>query len=392
MFVAFFIGVVEVWAQPVIQWQKTYGGSSFETANSIVQTNDNGFITTGQAASNDGDVIGNHGGWDILVVKMDSVGGLQWKKSFGGSNNDWAFSAIQTSDEGYIVAGYTGSNDGDVSGNHGDKDMWILKLDSNGAIQWQKLLGGSGWEEAWAVKQTADDGFIIAGRASSTDGDVIGVHGYLDYWVVKLSNTGDLEWQKSLGGSGLDIAYAVRQTVDGGYIVAGESDSQDGDVEGNHGGSDYWVVKLNFEGKIEWQKSLGGTGLDRGNDICQTREGGYLVFGQARSTNNDVTGNHGGYDCWAVKLGKTGVIEWEKALGGTGDDYGQSIHQSLDGSYILAGFTASNNGDVIGNHGETDAWIIKLSEAGSMIWQKTLGGTSPDKGVQSVRQMIKATS
>ena len=368
-------------AQPTIQWQKAFGGSLYERANSIVQTTDNGFVTTGQSESTDGDVVGNHGSMDFWVVKMDSVGIVQWQKSYGGSNIDWSYSIIQTMDQGYVVVGFTESNEGDVSGNHGDKDMWVLKLDGNGTLEWQKTLGGSGWEEAWSIEQTEDGGYIVAGRSSSNDGDVTGHHGYLDYWVVKLSTEGGIEWQKSLGGSGLDLGYSVSQTVDGGYIVTGESDSQDGDITDNHGSSDYWVVKLNFEGKVEWEKSLGGGGLDRGNDIHQTREGGYIVFGQVRSTNGDVTGNHGGYDCWAVKLNETGTIEWQKALGGSNEDYGQSIQQTFEGGYVLAGFTSSNNGDVMGNHGETDAWLLKLTEDGEIQWQRTLGGTAPERAV-----------
>jgi hypothetical protein len=246
-------------------------------------------------------------------------------------------------------------------------------------------MGGSFWEEAWSVKQTKDGGFIIAGRANSIDGDVTGNHGSLDYWVVKLNNIGGLEWQRSLGGSGFDLGYSVSQTEDGGYIVVGESDSQDGDISTPLGTSDYWVVKLNFDGKIEWEKSLGGTNYDRGNDIQQTREGGYIVFGLSSSINGDITGNHGSDDCWAVKLSSNGTLEWQKALGGSSDDLGQSIRQTLDGGYILAGSTFSNNGDVVNNDGGLDLWVVKLNEQGMLEWQKTMGGTNTEIGT-SIQQ------
>ncbi|MFN0212621.1 MAG: T9SS type A sorting domain-containing protein [Saprospiraceae bacterium] len=369
-----------VLAQPSIQWQRTLGGTLYESSSSIVQTTDKGYITAGFAESVDGDVVGSHGNVDFWVVKMDSAGAVQWKKAYGGSGLDWPYSIIQTTDGEYVAVGYTESNDGDVLGNHGDKDIWVLKLNNVGVIQWQKCLGGSGWDEASSVKQTDDGGYILAGRTSSTDGDVAGFHGYLDYWVVKLDSTGVLEWQKCLGGTGLDIGYAIVQTNDGGYIVTGESDSNDGDVKYNHGNSDYWVVKLNFEGKIEWEKSLGGIGIDWGNDIRQTREGGYIVIGQARSTGGDVTGNHGGYDCWVVKLTEIGEIEWEKALGGSNGDVGLSIQQTLDDGYILVGVTQSIDGDVIGNHGNLDAWVVKLTVEGEIQWQRALGGTGPEIG------------
>jgi len=374
----FFMGSLA--AQPSIEWQITLGGTTYEQAFSIVQTRDNGYITTGYTASVNGDVVGNHGGTDFWVIKLDSSGIVQWKKAYGGSDNDWPYSIIQTDDGGYVAVGFTESNDGDVSGNHGDKDMWVIKLDSYGTLQWQKTLGGSDWEEAWDVQQTMDGGYIIAGRTTSNDGDVTGVHGGFDYWVVKLSNIGTLEWQKALGGTSEDLGYSIQQTNEGGYIVVGESSSQDGDVKNNHGGTDYWVVKLNFEGKIEWQNALGGVNTDRGNDIKQTRDGGYIVFGFTGSIEGDVTANHGSFDCWAVKLSATGAIEWQKALGGSDLDFGQSIQQTLDNGYIAVGSSISVDGDLNSNYGYFDVWVVKLTELGAVQWQRNLGGTQAERG------------
>ncbi|MFN0175600.1 MAG: T9SS type A sorting domain-containing protein [Saprospiraceae bacterium] len=367
-------------AQPSIEWQKTFGGSKTEEARQIQLTHDGGYIVAGIAGSSDGDVGATNGYHDFWVLKLDSIGTVQWKKLYGGSDLDFAFAIQQTTDRGFVVAGFTRSNDGDVSGNHGDYDAWVLKLDSIGGIQWQKCLGGSSWEEAWDIQQTTDGGYIVAGRSGAANGDVTVNHGSLDYWVVKLSSTGQIEWQKSLGGGLLDLAYSVSQTMDGGYIVAGESNSPDGDVSNLHGSFDYWVVKLNFEGKIEWQKTLGGAGLDRANDIHQTKDGGYIVAGQARSSGGDVTGSHGGYDFWVVKLNETGSIEWQKALGGTAEDYGSSIHQTNDDGYVVIGQTQSNNGDVLGNDGGADLWVVKLTDSGEIQWQKTLGGTMAEHG------------
>jgi len=369
-----------IMAQPSIEWQQTFGGSKYDEARSIQQTHDGGSIVAGIAGSNDGDVGPTNGYDDVWVLKLDSLGAVQWKKLYGGSHLDWAFAIQITTDGGFVVAGFTKSNDGDVSGNHGDYDAWVLKLDSMGGIQWQKCLGGSGWEEAWDIQQTTDGGYIVAGRSSTPDGDVTVNHGSLDYWVVKLSSTGQIEWQKSLGGGLLDLAYSVSQTMDGGYIVAGETSSPDGDVSNLHGGFDYWVVKLNFEGKILWQKTLGGTGHDRANDIHQTRDGGYIVVGQSRSSGGDVTGSHGGYDFWVVKLNETGDIEWQKALGGTAEDYGSSIQQTNDDGFVVIGQAQSNNGDVLNNDGGADLWVVKLMETGEIQWQKTLGGSMAEHG------------
>jgi hypothetical protein len=385
VFLFYLISMSMLSAQPSIHWQKTFGGSNADQARSIRQTRDGGYIVTGTTASNNGDVFGNHGSVDFWVLKLDSIGGIEWKKTYGGSSAEQPYSIRQTSDGGYVVAGYTHSNNWDVSGNHGYYDAWLLKLNSDGDIQWQKCLGGSSWEDASDVEQTSDGGYILVGRSQSIDGDVSVNQGGLDYWIIKLDSDGILQWQKSYGGNMDDIAYAVKQTADGGYIVAGESSSNNGNVSGNHGSSDYWVLKLNYEGKIEWQKSLGGTSIDRANDILQSEDGGYVVFGQTSSFNGDVTGHHGGYDFWVVNLSLSGDLEWQKALGGSNFDFGRSIHRTQDGGYVMTGQTQSMDGDAVGNVGGADLWVIKINESGGFLWQKSFGGSMGELG-HSIQQ------
>ncbi len=237
---------------------------------------------------------------------------IEWQKCLGGSAWDWTVSIQQTRDGGYIVAGYSYSNDGDISGNHGNYDYWVVKLNSAGAVIWQKSLGGSSWDRGYSIQQTSDGGFIIAGESWSNDGDVSGNHGWCDYWVVKLNSAGDIVWQRSLGGSDWDEAYSIQQTTDGGFIVAGDSWSNDGDVSGHHGtpsgSSDYWVVKLNSAGAVIWQKSLGGSDGDEARSIQQTSDGGFIVAGWSDSNDGDVSGNHGGHDYWVVKLSPEDAI------------------------------------------------------------------------------------
>lgn len=360
---------------PAIQWQKSLGGSGADQANAIRQTGDGGYIVAGQTGSTDGDVAFSHGSNDFWVVKLKNDGTIEWQKSLGGSGDDAAQSIQPTADQGYIVAGYSNSTDGDVTGNHGGYDYWVVKLDNTGGIQWQKSLGGSASELAYAIQPVAD-GYIIVGKAAFNNGDVTGNHGNSDYWVVKLKNDGSIEWQKSLGGWGEDVPNSVQSTTDGGYIVAGYTGSIDGDVTANHGSFDYWIVKLSGSGSIQWQKSLGGSDIDFAQDIQSTPDQGCVVAGYSSSTDGDVTGNHGTYDYWIVKLSNDGTIEWQKCFGGSTDDIAESIQLTTDGGCIVAGKALSNNsGDVTGNHGNGDYWLVKLNGSGVLQWQKCLGSS-----------------
>jgi hypothetical protein len=254
-------------------------------------------------------VRGFHGGVDMWVVKLTSTGDTVWTKCLGGTGNEFAQSIQQTTDGGYIVAGYTFlANNGDVSGNHGGMDFWVVKLTSTGSITWAKCLGGSDNDIANSVQQTADGGYIVAGSTQSNDGDVSGSHGIGDMWVVKLKNNGDIDWQKCLGGTGGQTAYSIQQTADGGYIIAGNSSSINGDLwlcYKNHGSNDYWIVKIDETGTIQWQKTFGGSGtFDEAQSIRPTKDNSYIVAGYTNSPNNgNVSGNHGSYDFWVVKMG-----------------------------------------------------------------------------------------
>ncbi len=381
---------------PAIQWQKSLGGTDDDAANSICRTNDGGYVVAGATKSTDGDVTGHHGAAgtdDFWIVKVDSAGTIQWQKALGGSSIDNALSIQQTTDGGYIVTGLTLSNDGDVSGNNGFVDCWVVKLDSAGVIQWQNSLGGSGLDYGVSIAQT-NDGYIIAATSLSADGDVTGHHGTTstrDYWIVKLDTAGDLQWQKSLGGNGGDLVSSINVTTDGGFIVSGKSDSTSGDVTGNHGGDDAWIVKLDSAGTIEWQKSLGGTSSDAILSVRQTSDGGYAMAGSSNSNDGDVSGHHGTSsttDYWVVKLLADGNIDWQKSFGGTGNDGGNGILQNSDGGYFVSGHSFSNDGDVTGHHGTTstsDFWLLNLDTSGTLQWQKSLGGTGDD-GVSSIRQ------
>ncbi|UUX92556.1 lectin like domain-containing protein [Methanoplanus endosymbiosus] len=364
-----------------ISWQKCFGGSDYDYSRSIIQTSDDGYIATGSTESTNGDVFGDHGSTDVWVVKLNSEGVFSWQKCLGGSSADSGNSIAQTTDGGYIVAGTTESYNGDVSGKHSYQDVWVVKLNSAGSMTWQKCLGGTSYDYGKCILQTSDGGYIVAGYTGSLNGDVSGNHGYSDGWVVKLNSTGSLTWQKCLGGSDYDYFKNIVQTSDGGYILVGYTKSTNGDVSGNHGNYDIWVVKLNADGNLLWQRCLGGSNTDEGNIIIQSSDGGYVITGETYS--HDGTSNK--EDIIVAKLDADGNTLWQKFLGGSLSDIGNSIVQTSDGGYILTGETYSLNGDVSGNHGSSDVWVVKLDSSGNFIWQKCLGGDESDSGESIVQ-------
>jgi VWFA-related protein len=367
--------------EPHILWQKAFGGSKDDQATSIIESSDGTLIVGGYTSSNDGDVKNNKGGVDCWVVKIrHSDGSIIWRKNFGGTKDDYLFSIFESSEGGYIVAGNTTSNNGDVSGNKGASDVWIVKLSrTDGSIVWQKTYGGKGDDWANYIIETTDRSYLVVGATASSDGDVNGNKGIYDYWIVKIRQTdGSIIWQRNLGGNGWDEANCVIESSDGTYVVAGLSGSKDGDVIGNKGDWDFWIVKIrSTDGSIIWQKTMGGSLSDNPNSIIESSDGSYVVAGETYSNDGDVSGNHSGGDLWVVKIRPDdGSIIWQKALGGSRRDYAYSIIESSDGSYVVAGFTGSNDGDVRGNHGGQDSWVVKLRPSdGSIIWQKALGGS-----------------
>ena len=358
-------------------WQKALGGTGVDYPLSVKQAADGGYLVTGYTTSTNGDVTGNHGNQDFWVVKLNADRTIAWQKTLGGTANDYATDIIPLADGSCVVVGSTSSSDGDVTRSLGSNDFWIVKLSATGAIVWQKTFGGTGVDIPYSIIAISN-GYVVAGHTNSNDDDVTGNHGGIDFWVIKLDANGNLSWQKTFGGTGSDYGYSIAASSDGGYLVAGRTNSTDGDVTNNHGGIDYWVVKLNSTANIEWQKTLGGTGGDVGRSIIATSDGGSIVTGYTNSTDGNVTGNHGLTDGWVAKLNASGTIIWQKTLGGSGNEQAMSMAPAQDGGCAIAGFTTSTDGDAIGNHGNTDSWVVRLNANGAVVWRKTPGGTLMD--------------
>lgn len=364
---------------PEIEWQRCFGGSGSEEARSIRQAPDGGYIVISASNSTDGQVVGLHGDDDIWAVKTDAEGGLEWQRALGGSSGDFPKSVLIASDGGYLICGSTFSADGDVSTNQGGRDAWLIKLTNNGDIQWQRTYGGSGSDWFAALVQLANGNMVLAGETTSSDGDVSFNHGDKDMWVVELDPDGAILWETSLGGNGMDAGHFIGVTSDGGYLIQGTTSSNNGDVSGNHGAIDLWVVKLNDSGTMVWQRCLGGSGAEYEGGFALTSDDGCLVVGATTSNDGQVTGFHGGiFDGWAARLAADGSLLWQRTYGGTGNEHLEGCSLLGNDGFLLLGGTDSNDGDVTGAPSSYDYWLLRVDGTGAIIWQRLLGGSGID--------------
>jgi len=307
---------------------------------------------------------------------------ILWEKSYGGRQAEYLFDVQPTADYGFILAGSslsraTGNKTGAGSG---DLDYWIWKMDEHGSEDWQKSFGGSGSDLLVSLKNTTDGGFILAGTSNSQKGldKAEDSRGGNDYWIVKLNAKGAEEWQKTYGGNGQDDLVSITPTKDGGYIIGGSSasDKSDDKTENSNGNTDYWILKIDRTGKLEWQKTYGGQYADLLRTLSPTSDGGYIVGGysnspQSKYKTTDTAGEGG--DFWILKLDSTGAIQWQLTLGGDQDDELYSLQQTSDGGYIVGG---NSNSGATGNKNKTnrngtDFWILKLDAEGTITWQET---------------------
>ncbi|HKR03153.1 MAG TPA: T9SS type A sorting domain-containing protein [Bacteroidia bacterium] len=381
--------VVKTDATGNIQWQNTIGGVNTDVIMSSRQTSDKGYILGGRSDSNiSGDKTENsNGGFDYWIVKIDSMGNVQWQNTIGGNGDEYFFDLKETTDGGYILGGSSISDiSGDKTENHlGQYDYWIVKTDSLGNIQWQNTIGGSKNDNLTSIEQTKDGGYILGGFSESnisgdkTENNMGGLYTN-DYWVVKTDSLGNIQWQNTIGGSYYDLLFSIEQTTDKGFILAGESVSgASGDKTENNWDSteqtgDYWLVKTDSLGNIQWQNTIGGSDDDIALSAHQTADGGYVIAGPSVSDiSGDKTENNLGapatFDYWIVKTDSAGNVQWDNTIGGAGNDQLGGVQQTNDGGYILGGFSDSNiSGDKTENNVDTiciplcssDYWIVKL--------------------------------
>ena len=301
---------------------------------------------------------------NINSIAQDAT--VVWEKVYGGESDDFVNSIQFTSDGGCILVGWTKSNDGDISdGNNGYSDFWILKLNEDGIIQWDKTYGGSNYDKASSIQTTVDGGYIVAGVTTSNDGDISdGNNGDGDFWVLKLDINGNKIWDKTYGGLNNDEASSIQTMIDGGYIVTGYTESFDNDIsDGNNGARDVWVLKINSDGVKQWDKTYGGSNNDEASSIQTTIDGGYIVAGITESNDGDITnGNSGMWDSWILKLDSVGTKQWDETYGGEYGDRFYSIQTNDNGECVAVGIKGNNDNYLP----DFNVWAIKLSLSNSI--------------------------
>jgi hypothetical protein len=357
-------------AEGNLQWSKTYGGSKDDLGQAVIQTTDGGYAIVGYAMSDDGDGSNNEGFHDNWILRLDANGSILWEQSFGFSGHDHCYDVVQTDDGGFFFAGFMDVTQSNCEVNfgigsnyltrHGVGEFWGTKIDTDGNLQWRRYFGGTNNDRAHGVVQANDGGFVMAGFSESDDFDISNTKGSYDFWVIKVDGNGTLLWEKSFGGTGIEVSNDIVKTPDGAYAIVGHTFSTDTDVSRNNGGSDVWLIKIDDNGNLLWEKTFGGTEFDDANGLAVTKEGGFVIAGNSKSIDGDATENQGENDLWIIKTDEQGNLIYQKSFGGSNLDFGFSVVESTDGGLVLVGDAASNDFSGIDSKGMTDLVVIKI--------------------------------
>ncbi len=375
--------------------QKCYGGSGSDIAYDLIKTAE-GYCMAGLTMSSNGDISFNHGSADGWLVFLDHAGSIIWEKSYGGTGYDYIVNVFASGDETFFLAGASSSSDGDISYNPypGLGNLWVAKINHTGDILWDKTLGGPHEEIFVSALPTPEGGIIVLGTTYSDTGDITVNYGTQDAWLVKLSPSGEILWDKSYGANFLDHGRALYATSDGGYLLAVSSYYGTG---GNltcleqTNGKNAIVLKLDSDGNIEWQRRYGGTDHDLILDFLESNDA-YFFLAYTHSQDGQVTGAHGNTDIWVVKTDKNGNLIWQKCLGGSNSDYGTRFFLETTGHLVIFGNTRSSDGDVYGIHGQppnynSDIWAVLLDSAGNIVEQKCIGGVFDEDCSRAICQI-----
>ncbi len=349
-----------------IDWQSSFGTSEYDVVHGIDTTSDGGYIFCGSSVLLNGTT-------DCFVTKIDSLGTIEWQQIFGGTGQEDCTDIQTTSDGGYIVCGTSDSQNGTFSGcpGYGGYDVWVLKLNANGILQWQKKFGGTSHDLGIQIEETTN-GYVIGGHTQS------GTNAFFDVWVFKIDSLGILMWQHTFGGTENENLISLRSTNDAGFVIGMHSMSSNGTMIVNHGGYDASVIKIDSLGTTEWQHTFGADADESVGDILQVSDGGYVVSVNTTSDSLDTFLNQGGHDVLVSKITSTGSIEWQKMFGGTGGDFSRTVLETCDHTYLIGGYSESQDSSFV-NYGGADAFLWQIDSLGVMKSQKNFGGTSYDE-------------
>jgi len=368
---------------PAIQWKKCFGGSGNDIGLTIVESPTGGYFVAGHTESHDGDVQSNNGLGNVWLVRIDTTGNITWEKSYGGSfGYESAYDMQMTNDGGLIIVGEASSNDGNVTGYHSGSgpDIWVVKTDSSGNLLWQKCLGGAQSETGSEIIETMDGNYILIGTTESLsgDGDLSFVHSPPDTWVVKLDNIGNIIWEKTFGGYDLDFGNSILEGDTNEFYLCTTSSSLDSFVLGNHGEQDILVTKINSTQNIIWQKNFGGSSNEYIGNIYFDSNYKLRINANTESNDFDITNFNGSADIWGLIIDSTNLLS-SRCFGGNGHDNVHSSHITFNDGTIIAGH--SNSSSLQSNCLNTfmyDYFILKLDSLGNFEWSKCLGGSADD--------------
>jgi hypothetical protein len=370
-----------------LHWQKAMGGKNNEFAYSTAELADGSLVIVGSTDSGkDGDIAEAKGGVDMWVVKTNASGKIEWSKCYGGTKEDIATDVVETPDGGILVVGTTQSQDGDAVGNGSRGGLILLKIKSNGILDWRRVIGSGiqAGENAFlkadgtsrpSLKATKDGNFILgASRENNVGGNLKG-H---DFWIAKINPIGGVIWQQSFGSSQTEAVSDVIQSSDGGYLLVGGTNAIIGEMEGSGKGFyDIYLVKVNANGVFQWQKVFGGSSFDVGFSAIETSDKGFFIVGETTSKDGDFVGNLGNKDGYIIKIATDGKFLWKNLLGGVEDD-GINKIQKVGNNYVGYGFSGSKFNTIQANSTLPDFWMVNFTEAGTVNSHRLWGGGDLD--------------
>ena len=365
-----------------------FGGSEEDIAHAVIPTEDGGFPVVGNTKSVDGDVTDkNVEVADLLLIKFNADGTQAWSATYGGSQDDRGHSLVQLADGGFVLLGYSMSDDLDASVNQGQHDNWVVRVDATGQLLWEKSFGFPGHDHAYKIIATKDGGLLFNGFLDVTSSEGAGAsskieansarHGVGEFWVHKIDLAGNVQWRYYFGGTNNDRSYDAVETSTGSFIVVGTSESYDVDISQPRGDYDVWVVKLSASGQLMWEKSLGGSAYDGANAVALDEEENILVLGHTLSQDQNISSPLGNADAWLAKLSPSGELLQEFTYGGTAFDLGRDLILGQK-QFWVCGYSRSADIDLTENKGDNDVFLFQLNERLLPDQRFSLGGNAAD--------------